>query len=229
MIRTLKKPPGAYPVGYRKPPARSRFTPGRSGNPRGRPRGSKSRRPALNEERLKGILMDEAYRTIAVNDPNGALRMPMAQAVVRSIALNAAKGNPRAQRLFTELLRSSELEDRRLHDEWLGGAIEYKMSWEHELEERKRLGTDGPEPLPHPDDIVIDRKAGTIRIKGPMTKEEKVIWDRWRERKKECDLEIAELKSLIRKAPEGPYRQVLLQELEREKKIKEQISRVIPD
>ena len=42
-------------VGYGRPPATTRFKPGKSGNPRGRPKGARNKMPALNEERLKDI------------------------------------------------------------------------------------------------------------------------------------------------------------------------------
>ena len=132
-----------YDVGYGKPPAATRFKSGKSGNPRGRPKGSanKAKRPALNEERMKSILLDEAYRTIKVNEGLGQISVPMAQAVIRSLAVNAVKGNQRAQRLFTELLFTTERENKRLHDEWLDVATTYKVEWDRELERRQRLGS----------------------------------------------------------------------------------------
>jgi hypothetical protein len=71
------------------------------------------------------------------------------------MALTAAKGHARSQRMFTSLLQATEKERWALHDEWLKGAIEYKIGWEEALERRKRQGLTGPEPIPHPDDIII--------------------------------------------------------------------------
>jgi hypothetical protein len=75
--------------------------------------------------------------------------------------------------MFTDLLRLVEQENRKTYQDWFAAAAEYKASWEQELDERKRTGRKGPEPLPHPDDIAIDLRAGTVAIRGPMTKEEK--------------------------------------------------------
>jgi hypothetical protein len=102
----------------------------------------------------------------------------MAQAVMRSIAVNAAKGQHRAQRLFAELLAQTESARKNLHDQLLERAIEYKVSWERELRRREMLGiTDLPDPIPHPDHVRVDFRSGTVRFAGPMSKEEKAEWD----------------------------------------------------
>jgi Family of unknown function (DUF5681) len=188
-----------YEVGYGKPPVATRFQPGQSGNPLGRSKGSRnSLRPSLNEERLKAIILDEAYRTINVNDASGPITISMAQAVIRSLAVSAAKGDQRAQRLFTQLLAAIERDNKHLHEQWLETAINYKVEWERELGRRKKLGIEAPDPIPHPDHVVIDMQTGSVRITGPTTKEEKAVWDLLQESKEQG----TDLRTLLNRDPD---------------------------
>ena len=153
-----------------------------------------------------------------VNDASGPLCISMAQAVVRSLAVNAAKGLQRSQRLFTELLGTTERDRKRLSDEWLDVAMTYKIEWDRELERRKALGITGPEPLPHPDHVVIDMRAGTAAIRGPSTKDEKAKWDELAVRKAEFEAELHEFEQMLRK-PRCRNRDVIRLEIERTKKV----------
>ena len=221
----LELPPSAdspqYEVGYRKTPVASRFKPGQSGNPKGRPKGARNKRPALNEERLKAIIIDEAYRTIKVGEGRRQITIPMAQAVIRALAVNAARGQLRSQQIFARLLSDVESANKALNDQSLETAIEYKAGWERELERRAKQGIKGPEPLPHPDDVIIDMRAGQVNVKGPMTKEEKVERDRMYAQIEASDREIEELTASLKLRKNKRYRQFIEDDIVHEKRIRQ--------
>lgn len=200
-LRALTKPiPGDYEVGYARPPVASRFKPGRSGDPSDRPKGAKNKPMIRADHRPRTLVIEEAYRTVPIRDGERELTIPMAQAVLRSVSVNAARGQHRAQRLFTELVGAIEAEDRAGLQELYVTAIDYKTRWERELERRARLGVEGPEPVPHPDDILIDARTGLVYFSGPMTPHEKAAFDKVEALKLDCESEIARLRSEL----EGP-------------------------
>jgi hypothetical protein len=175
----------------------------------------KNKKPALNDERLKDIILEEAYRNITVRDGDRNVTVPMAQAVVRALAVNAAKGKHHAQRLFSDLLTATERQNKALSDEWLDTAMTYKIEWDRELERRSKHGVDGPEPIPHPDHIKIDMQSGTVRIVGPATKEEKAELDKWLERKVIFEEELEEFRLELDKATSNAEKARLVHEIDR--------------
>jgi hypothetical protein len=61
-----------------------------------------------------------------------------------------------------------------------------------------------------------------------MTEEEKPYWDKLAADKAKYDAEIAELEKLLAEDP-SPYREQILQEIERLKKMRELITELLPD
>jgi hypothetical protein len=217
----------SYAVGYAKPPSETRYKPGQSGNPKGRPKGK--RKPVRHppDERLKEIILGEAYRAIKVNDGDKQVTVPMAQAIMRSLAVTAAKGNTRAQRLFAELLGSSETSNKRAHDEWLETAITYKQDWEDELDRRKHFNITAPTPIPHPDDVIINLRIGTVSIHGPMTKEDLADLDLWLNRKNDNEAELKALMDYTKDSEYAPHLKSLNDDIAHTKRILDIINRAL--
>src|SRR5262249_4048814 len=92
----------AYEVGYGKPPAHSRFRPGTSGNPAGRPPGTGGR--------AKALVLEEAYRLVTGREGAKVLKIPAIQAVLRTQFALAAQGNGPAQRAFLAIIKAIEQE-----------------------------------------------------------------------------------------------------------------------
>ena len=169
---------GSHEVGYGRPPAATRFVKGQSGNPAGRPLGSKNKPAQLDPYDLRQIILAEANRPIEINERGEVVTISMAEAVMRKIGIDAMKGRPRAQELFMKVTDKAQYATIQLHERSLRSACEYKAYWEQELDRRARLGIIHlPDPLPHPDDIVINLETGKVEYHGPMTPQEVVRYE----------------------------------------------------
>lgn len=183
-------------VGYGKPPRATRFQPGRSGNPKGRPKGSRKTRPGDTlGEQLKALLLEEAYRPIQVRDGDGLVEMSTAQAALRSLALSAMKGSQRAQHLLLESVRAIEREQRQERLDTFAGFVDYQIKARKENAAARARGLPELHVTPHPDDLIIDPIRGTVKIRGPFTPEEKVHWDKTRELKVNLEKLLADLQA----------------------------------
>ena len=88
-------PDGEYSVGYGRPPQQTRFQPGRSGNPKGRPKGSRS---------VGAILQHIIRQKIAVTE-NGKTRwMSTLEVMFRRLANDALRNDARAMKLLLSLV-----------------------------------------------------------------------------------------------------------------------------
>ncbi len=95
--------PNDYPVGYRKPPVKSRFAKGVSGNPAGRPRGSRQMRKSLKAVLAEKITVNEGGRTFKISKYEA----------LHSILVSAAlKGDLKALLKIFSLVPYSEVAER---------------------------------------------------------------------------------------------------------------------
>ena len=90
---------GTNDVGYGKPPQNYRFKQGRSGNPKGRPKGS------LN---LATVLQRTLRETIVINENGRRKVMTKLEAAIAELVKKATSGDGHAIRYLCQLVKSTE-------------------------------------------------------------------------------------------------------------------------
>lgn len=88
------------PVGYGNPPKRTRFKPGQSGNPKGRPKGSKSLGRLLDKELCEKVTIREGATTRKITKK---------EALVKRLVKDAADGKSSAMRDLMALIQAGEM------------------------------------------------------------------------------------------------------------------------
>ena len=97
-------------VGYKSPPKHTQFKPGQSGNPKGRPKGTKNLRTDLGEELQERITVTEGGRQLTVSKQ---------RAMLKSLMAKALKGETAAARALINLivgLEQVDADEPRNHD-----------------------------------------------------------------------------------------------------------------
>ncbi len=102
MSRKAPSEGSGYEVGYGKPPVATRFKKGVSGNPRGRPKGSRGFNALLMEAMREKVIVTESGRRRAVSK---------LEVTFKQLVNKAAGGDPRATKLMLELVRVGEQEE----------------------------------------------------------------------------------------------------------------------
>jgi hypothetical protein len=93
------EPAGDYAVGYRKPPRHAGFQKGRSGNPKGRPKGSKNLATLLNQA------LDE---TVMVTEDGRRRRVTKREQVITQLVNKSAAADLRAIKQLTDIVQRVE-------------------------------------------------------------------------------------------------------------------------
>ena len=84
-----------YVVGYRRPPKASQFVAGKSGNPKGRPKGGRS---------VGAVLQSIIQQKVAVTENGKTRRIPALEVMLRRLANDAMRSDPRAMKLLLALI-----------------------------------------------------------------------------------------------------------------------------
>jgi uncharacterized protein DUF5681 len=96
-----------YSVGYGRPPKATQFKPGRSGNPKGRPKGPRS---------IGAILQEVIRQKISVTEGGKTRRLPTLEVMLRRLVNESVKGDQKALKLLLSLVdRYSESSESDLH------------------------------------------------------------------------------------------------------------------
>jgi hypothetical protein len=220
----------AYDVGYGKPPATHQFAKGKSGNPRGRPRRPKPARRELNPNNrpTDSLVLEEAYRMVSIREGDKIIELPAVQAAVRSLAIAAMKGSRLSQKALAELVRG--IENHRATEQYavVETLFEYKHKWTNELDRRKHLGIMEPDPVPHPDDIIVNLRTGEFRIEGPADAHEKARYDEMIARRAEAQTEVSDYAGRYRRSRAGKHKTWWLKEWLFEQRIFDIINDSLP-
>jgi hypothetical protein len=99
MSKDPSNPGGGYRVGYRHPPLATRFRPGTSGNPRGRPKGARN---------LATVVAATLAERVVVTENGRRKRITKLEAAVKQLVNRAASGEARSMRLLLALIQASE-------------------------------------------------------------------------------------------------------------------------
>lgn len=84
-----------YDVGYGKPPPETQFKPGQSGNPKGRPKGSRN---------LKTDLQDELNERIIIKENKIPIKLSKQRVIVKSLVTSALNGDHKAMAKALDLM-----------------------------------------------------------------------------------------------------------------------------
>jgi Family of unknown function (DUF5681) len=84
-----------YKVGKGRPPLTTRWKPGQSGNPKGRPKGS---RP------IGAVLRDIIQQKVSVTEGGKTRRIPALEVILRRLTSDAIRSDPRAIKLLLSLV-----------------------------------------------------------------------------------------------------------------------------
>lgn len=89
-----------HEIGYKKPPVHSRWKPGQSGNPKGRPRKTKD---------FEKLLDIELGRTLRITEGGQQVTLTKRELILKTLVNDALKGDPRALKMLLPFIAKQQI------------------------------------------------------------------------------------------------------------------------
>ena len=197
-------------VGYGRPPKATRFKPGQSGNPNGRPKGAKTRRFGSGGYTLRDALLAETERIIVIQEGDQKVEMTQLQVILRRLGQRAMLGGLKEAELFLMHTARVQRREQRQNERFMEAMTSYKVAAEAEVRRRQAKGiTDMSDILPHPDHIDVDFVTGEVLIHGPMSPAEAAAIEEGHEALQAKRLTLAQLDAIDPETLSADMRQQL--------------------
>jgi len=103
-------------VGYKNPPKHTQFKKGQSGNPNGRPKKCKNVR---FREDINKLIMKDAQTDMSLQINGELTTLSSFEAVLMALRNKALKGDSRAAKLYTDLIKQASIEEKEYYEEIL--------------------------------------------------------------------------------------------------------------
>lgn len=96
---------------------------------------------------------------------------------------------------------------------------DYKQKWEEEIERCRLAGLPEPQPVSHPDDVILDPSTGDVKFLAPKTKEEKQRLDHALARRTEAQELVSDYASRCHRTRDASRKARWLEEWHHEQQI----------